>query len=162
MVAPTYAQPVFAFDNIQDAFNLVSQGFEAYQDAATKYNSCRGPSERPAKKQKSYQPDVDILETPTDVVVEIALPGVAKEAINVEYDSESNRIILTGESKRTEAENTKSIRHERPVGKFERVVGLNKQIIHPDRISAAHENGILTLTIPKNTEAETKLKINIL
>lgn len=183
MVSPTYIQPqVFGIDNLSDAFRLVSQGFEAYQNAAAATPTgagrstpspsaqtqashpqaqAQGQSERPVKKQKSYQPDVDILETQQSVIVEVSLPGVQKQDINIEYDAESNRIVLTGTSERVQRQETRSIRHERPSGPFERIVGLNKQAILPDQISATHDNGILTLTIPKNVEAETKRKITI-
>lgn len=168
MVSPVYAQPVFAIENLQDAFNLVSQGFEAYQNATQPDIAPKAAmaddlhKERPLKKVKTFQPDVDIVETSDSVIVEISLPGVDKSEISVEYDFESNRLLITGEAKRVDKEDHKPIRRERPIGPFERIVGLNKQIIYADRISGSHENGILTLTVPKNKELETKRKISIL
>lgn len=163
MVAPAYTTPVFAINNLQDAFELINGGLTAYQNAtAPATQDAETPSQRPSKKQKSHQPDVDIYETASSVIVQTSLPGVDKADINVEYDAESNRIILTGEYKAFQVDEHKTIRRERPVGRFERIVGLNKQSILADKISATHENGVLTLTIPKNSEAETKRKINIL
>ena len=52
--------------------------------------------------KRTWQPDVDLYESADSVIVEIALPGVDKSAINLEFDQKSNRLLVTGESKRRE------------------------------------------------------------
>ena len=158
MVAATYftPQPV-SLTSLEDAFNLVQSGFNAYNEEQT-----HPRSERPSKKVKSYQPDVDLYESSAAVIIEVSLPGVQKSDINLEYDHETNQVIVTGESSRVAQEDRKTIKTERPTGKFERVIGLNKTNVLSGQISATVENGILTLTVPKNLQVESKRKINIL
>lgn len=171
----------FTINNLQDAFDLLSRGFEVYSQAS-------GAGSRPVRvesnsdtpvsptatskgtsppttghKRSSYQPDVDIFETSDAVLVELSLPGVSKTDINIEHDSKMNRVLVFGDSKRShlESEGIKPIRAERSVGHFERVVALGEQVILADQIGAEYKDGVLYITIPKNKEAETKRKIAV-
>lgn len=191
----------FAINNIQDAFDILSRGFEVYSQAtngtstpkahnghglsshrsassstgnihptstsaaATSPAAHATPDVAPqvaGQKRRSYQPDLDITESPESITIDVSLPGVDKSAINIEYDSKSNHVLLSGDFKQIErAEDVRVIRHERPVGKFERVVVLGQQVILPDQISAQYTDGVLIVTVPKNKEAEIKKKISV-
>ncbi|CCG80893.1 Heat shock protein [Taphrina deformans PYCC 5710] len=163
----------FAINNIQDAFDLINRGFEVYSQATTgpkevdhtsKAKSHDGAATAPVivQKRKTHQPDLDVLESAESVTVEVSLPGVEKSGINIEYDTKQNHLILSGDYKTTaRPDEVKVIRHERPNGRFERVVVLGQQVILPDQITAQYTDGVLTVTVPKNKEAETKKKIFI-
>lgn len=175
---------IFSINNIQDALDLFNRGFQVYSNVANGQQPSatpqpQDPTPTPVststtapvavsgqKRARSYQPDVDIFESTDAVLVEVSLPGVDKSGIEIEYDSKANRILLSGTSKRThgadQASEIKVIRTERPVGKFERVIGLGQQVVHSDQISAEYRDGILYLTVPKNKEADTKRRISVL
>ncbi|ORY79386.1 HSP20-like chaperone, partial [Protomyces lactucae-debilis] len=108
-------------------------------------------------------PDLDIYESTTHILVDVVLPGVSKEAVNVEYDQKTNRILISGEvaAPKHSGEEVKLVRQERPIGKFERVVGLNTQQIVPEKIQASFDAGVLSLQVPKDTKSEEKRKISI-
>jgi len=162
---------VFTVNNLQDVFELIGRGFEVYNQAAAikepvaeESTASKSPEPTPlsSHKKRSYQPDLDILETPDAIVVEVSLPGVDKTAINIEYDVKLNQVSLTGDYKRATLEdNVKLIRRERPHTRFERVVGLNSQVVQADLISATYVDGVLTVTIPKNKEAEARKTIRV-
>lgn len=172
----------FTVANIQDAFDLLSRGFEVYSQASGgrpkstvveplviplssngTANSITTPKNGNLKRS-GYQPDLDIFETADAILVEISLPGVSKSEINIEHESKGNQILVSGEVKRSHLDtpDVKAIKIGRPVGHFKRVVNLDDRSILSEQIEAALKDGVLYLTIPKNKAAETKRKIAVL
>jgi len=87
-----------------------------------------------------------------NVVVE--LPGVAKEDVKVTLHD--GVLTVAAERKQPELkENEQWIRNEVSYGKFERSINLPYAVV-AEKISAAHENGILHVTLPKAEEAKPK------
>jgi len=87
-----------------------------------------------------------------NVVVE--LPGVAKEDVKVTLHD--GVLTVAAERKQPELkENEQWIRNEVGYGKFERSINLPYAVV-AEKISAAHENGILHVTLPKAEEAKPK------
>lgn len=98
---------------------------------------------------------VDVLESNGNYVVKADLPGVPKDAINVDIDG--NRVTIRAEIKR-EAEHKdgeRVLRSERYVGSFARSFALTDEI-DDERAQARHENGVLELTLPKKAVAGAK------
>ena len=93
----------------------------------------------------------DILDTGDAFVLEIELPGYQKEDISVSLKTK----YLTIEAKRPaqdEAENkgeveVKYLRRGRVKGDFSRTYTV--QNVDENGITAAYENGVLTVTVPK-------------
>lgn len=50
--------------------------------------------------KRTWQPDIDLYESAESVIVEVALPGVDKSNISLEFDQKANRLLITGEAKR--------------------------------------------------------------
>ncbi len=79
------------------------------------------------------------------------LPGFSKEDIKIDIDD--NTLTLTAE-RHSEHEDEKLkgkyIRCERSYGCYTRSFSLNG--INQDKIEAAYDNGVLTLTLPKEEE----------
>ena len=106
----------------------------------------------------SWAPLVDIFEKGDDMVISAELPGVAKEDIDVQV--ESNTLTLRGERKRkTEQADGETYRMERVYGSFVRSFRLPKTV-DATRIAASFNNGVLTITLPKAEESKPK-KIDI-
>ncbi|KAB2596208.1 16.9 kDa class I heat shock protein 2-like [Pyrus ussuriensis x Pyrus communis] len=100
---------------------------------------------------------VDWKETPEAHVFKADLPGIKKEEVKVEV--EDGRVLqISGErSREQEDKNDKWHRVERSSGKFIRRFRLpeNAKI---DQVKAAMENGVLTVTVPKEEEKKPEVK----
>ena len=104
---------------------------------------------------------VDVKETPEAYTVHAELPGVKKEAIQVEI--EGNEVTISAETRR-EAEkkdgNEKWLRTERFFGKTARRFALPQEIDEA-KANARFTDGVLELTLPKKAVVTgRKLQIN--
>nr|XP_043610533.1 17.3 kDa class I heat shock protein-like [Erigeron canadensis] len=100
---------------------------------------------------------VDWKETPEAHVFKADLPGIKKEEVKVEV--EDGRVLqLSGERNvEKEDKNDKWHRVERSSGKFTRrfILPENAKI---DQVKAAMENGVLTITVPKEQVKKPDVK----
>jgi len=112
------------------------------------------------------KPNVNIIENENDFELQIALPGIAKESINISVDGDlltiSNTTEEKSETKSGENEKeTKFLRKEFSFSSFKRTFTL-PETVNATEINASNENGILTITLPKKEEAKAvKKTINI-
>jgi HSP20 family protein len=96
-----------------------------------------------------FTPLSDIEETDDAYIVDIELPGVKKEDINVEVIDQ--RLVVSGE--RRDSERAGRLRHRsRAWGKFYYEVRLPERV-DPDKVEATLEEGVLHLRVPKNLTA---------
>ncbi|OMO91264.1 hypothetical protein COLO4_18497 [Corchorus olitorius] len=100
---------------------------------------------------------IDWKETPEAHIFKADLPGLKKEEVKVEV--EEGRILqISGErSKEQEEKNDKWHRVERSSGKFLRRFRLPENA-KMDQVKASMENGVLTVTIPKEEEKKPEVK----
>jgi HSP20 family protein len=104
--------------------------------------------------QKAAYPKVNILETDAEIKFVADVAGLTKEEVKVSIkDNEDNTKTLTISGKR-EAEkkddNTRYLLRELKHSYFERSFVINNHIEYDfDNVRAKHENGVLTLSIPK-------------
>ncbi|KAM7277281.1 hypothetical protein ACFE04_019147 [Oxalis oulophora] len=99
----------------------------------------------------------DWKETPEAHVIKADLPGLKKEEVKVEV--EDGRVLqISGErSRENEEKNDKWHRVERSSGKFMRRFGLPENV-KIDQVRASMENGVLTITVPKEEEKKPEVK----
>ena len=101
---------------------------------------------RPARARMAWEPPVDVLETPRDVQVFMALPGVEPERVEAAIDGSD--LVVAGSRVLPTALRTAVIhRLELPQGRFERRVGLP-----PGRYASVRQamaNGCLLITLEK-------------
>ena len=109
----------------------------------------------------------DVHETATAYILQLDVPGVAKEDITVDVDEKSVRIEATFKRASTEpAEGTTgetaatAVLTERVNGSVSRNFRL-PQPVDADQATAHQEHGVLTLTLPKkNATTQKRLAIN--
>ena len=94
----------------------------------------------------------DIRDAGDAYVLEADLPGMKKEDIHIDIDGERLSISAERNAVREEKdENGGNIRCERAYGSFSRSFDISR--IRAGDISAAYEDGVLKLTLPKQTKA---------
>ncbi|XP_031482140.1 17.8 kDa class I heat shock protein-like [Nymphaea colorata] len=100
---------------------------------------------------------IDWKETPEAHVFKADLPGLKKEEVKVEVE-EGRVLQISGErSKEVEETNDRWHRVERSQGKFLRRFRLPENA-KVDQVRAAMENGVLTVTVPKEEVKKPEVK----
>ncbi|KAF3339914.1 class I heat shock protein-like protein [Carex littledalei] len=100
---------------------------------------------------------IDWKETPEAHVFKADLPGVKKEEVKVEVE-EGNVLKISGERRREKEEKNDKWHHvERSSGKFLRRFRLPENA-KVDQVKAAMENGVLTVTVPKEEVKKPAVK----
>ena len=101
-----------------------------------------------ARDGSNWVPAVDIQENDKEILLELELPGIKPE--NVEITAENGVLTVRGEKKGERKEGDENRYHlvERSYGSFMRTFQL-PQGIDEEQINAEFENGILMLHIPK-------------
>ena len=139
-----YWQP---FTEIETLRKQLDKAFD--QRAATRDNS-----------EAAWMPALELADAGDNFVLKAQLPGIDPKDIDVQVTREA--VSLSGE-RRYENTDEKSgcVRSEFRYGKFYRVLPLPAPIQN-DSVQAECKDGILTLTLPKVTEARNKVvKINL-
>ncbi|RXI08869.1 hypothetical protein DVH24_023013 [Malus domestica] len=136
--------------NVFDPFSLdIWDPFEGFGDLANIPSSAR-------ETTAIANTRIDWKETPKAHIFKVDLPGIKKEEVKVEV--EDGRVLqISGErSREQEEKNDKWHRVERSSGKFMRRFRLpeNAKI---DQVKAAMENGVLTVTVPKEEEKKPEI-----
>lgn len=95
---------------------------------------------------------VDLYEDKDNTYVRAELPGVERADINVEMVEDY--LTITAARKTKEGEREESFSFSRSVS----IPGA----VQADKVSAAYENGVLTVTLPKREEAKPrKISVNV-
>eukprot|EP01018_Ginkgo_biloba_P006529 Gb_22138 [translate_table: standard] len=113
---------------------------------------------RPSKEVSAVaSTQIDWKETPDAHIFKADLPGLKKEEVKIEV--EEGRILqISGErSKEEEEKNDKWHSIERSRGSFLRRFRLPENA-KVDEIKAAMENGVLTVTVPKQPQPKPQVK----
>lgn len=99
---------------------------------------------------------VNIKEREEDFVIEMAIPGVKKEDVNIEI--EGNKLIVSAETSH-EIDETKErySRKEFSYGSFTRSFTLPREV-DIDKINASSTDGVLNISIPKPESKKKKVK----
>jgi HSP20 family protein len=104
-------------------------------------------------------PLTDFYENKDGFKIVMNLPGIKKDAINIESDSESMEIRINQEEQKEES-NEKYYIRERRHGKFMRRINF-PCFIDPNNAKLELTNGILTIKVPKAENAKRiSLKVN--
>ncbi|MDA1097975.1 MAG: Hsp20/alpha crystallin family protein [Proteobacteria bacterium] len=113
-----------------------------------------------AKVADYFSPASDAAATDDAYIVEVELPGVKEEDINIEQHG--NMLIVKGDKHSSREEESKNYYFsERTYGAFQRTFRLPADV-EEGGIKASAKDGVLTLYLPKRKEAKaTKRTIQI-
>ena len=104
---------------------------------------------------RQFVPAVDVEEDETHYLVNVEIPGVAKDNIKIEI--KDSVLSISGEKKFERTEKNKNYYlSERSSGRFERRFTLPENV-DADRVEAIHADGVLKVSIPKAEAAKPKV-----
>ncbi len=99
------------------------------------------------------QPAVNIWEQHEAILVEMEVPGVKKDQLDLSVVG--NELSIRIDQPGPEEEGTIYHRRERPVGSFSRVIPLPCEV-DANRVAAELRDGVLTITLPKAESAKPR------
>lgn len=123
-------------------FNRLSSDFER-----TIENMFRSVGPMFMLSERTWKPQMDIYETPDEVIILAEIAGVNKENLEVEINSKAVRI----HGNRAELPRVKNSTYrlaEIQYGKFERILFLPEPI-DTDKVTASYQNGFLQIRLTK-------------
>ncbi len=110
------------------------------------------------QRQRSWAPALDIAEHKDAYLVQVELPGVKPD--DLEITLEDGLLTIQGERNFTQESGDQQFhRIERRYGRFRRSITLPTQV-QADAIEASFEDGLLTVRVPKAEEAKPR-RINV-
>lgn len=103
---------------------------------------------------ESGVPRVNMVDHDNDIEVQVAVPGIKKEELDV---SINNQMITIRANKQEQQEEEKGryFRHEIMRGEFQRTLSLPVDV-DGDKAQASFHDGILKVTIPKAEQSKRK------
>jgi len=116
-------------------------------------------AERKTPGERSWQPPADIYEDETRLIVEIDLPGVPQEAIQVQI--ENGLLLVEGTREPPTGEESLQLQHcERSWGGFSRQFALPPEA-DSARTLASCDLGVLRIVIPKAGPPTGRIEIEV-
>ena len=101
----------------------------------------------------SFNPALDVYETNEGFHVEIALPGIKPDQLDITV--QENVLTISGELKQDQREGRNYHRAERRHGSFSRSISFPTQV-NLEKINASYEYGILKIDVPKAEEVKPR------
>lgn len=110
------------------------------------------PAQPKLARQKEWSPRVDVLESPTSVVVKVELAGVRFSQVMIQYSGDRHALVIRGErTDDTTDSRVPTAPHQLEIdyGQFAREVRLPDVPLVVGESQAQLANGVLTIVIPK-------------
>ena len=106
-----------------------------------------------------FTPHVDACETENGYEIEVALPGIRKEDIAIDF--QEGKLTISGERRFEKKEEGRRYQMlETQYGTFSRSFYLPDNV-NPDKISAQLQDGVLMVSVPKDEHKTMKRQISI-
>ncbi|MCB9850673.1 MAG: Hsp20 family protein [Phycisphaerales bacterium] len=101
----------------------------------------------------TYQPAVDIIESPDELTLFADMPGLRPEDVDIHF--ENGMLTIHGTVAERQPQQTRFLRREYGVGDFERSFRIG-ETIDAEKISAEYVDGVLKLHLPKVAAARPR------
>jgi HSP20 family protein len=111
------------------------------------------PARAAALSNRAWTPPLDVWETEGELVYAFDLPGIPEEKIDVEL--EDSTLTVSGSRERTEMEDGRLFRYERPFGEFTRSVALPEGTADVEA-RAHYANGVLEVHVEKREQSKPR------
>ena len=134
---------------LQDLMVLQDRMNRLFEDATQRRSQSDDEFER-----ADWTPASDIYETDSGYVIALDLPGIDRNALEIDVDD--NRLVVKGTRL---IDHSKQHRSERPCGKFLRTFSV-PAAVDQGKIAAEYKDGVLQVRLPKRSEQKSK-KIDI-
>ena len=134
----------------------------AWSNATRELDSARREMERlfdslhqtAGHRQAGVFPAINVSEDTESVYVRAELPGL--QATDLDVTMEDDTLTISGERKKpVDEEGVSYHRREREWGSFRRSLSLTTRI-DADKVHARHQDGILTVVLPKSADAKPR------
>jgi len=135
---------------LQDLMVLQDRMNRLFEDATERRTQADGDE----FERADWTPASDIYETESEYLIAMDLPGIDREALEIDVDD--NRLIVKGTR---EIDELKQHRTERPRGRFLRTFSVPGSV-DQGKIGAEYKDGVLQIRLPKRSEQKAK-KIDI-
>lgn len=106
-----------------------------------------------------YSPKVNIVETSNNIQLELAVPGIKKDAISIKYDN--GKLNISYEGKEETIDRVNYMHREFSAKPFAKSFSVSAKKINTEEIEAKYENGILTLVLPKREDEKVQPAMQI-
>lgn len=120
-------------------------------------NSMTNGSQENTSAEAALLPPVDVFEDASGITLIADLPGVPKESLTLQLESDS--LTIEGEVRLATPEGMESSHAEVRVPRYRRVFSLSREL-DGEKSVAEFRNGVLKLRIPKAEHAQAR-KIDI-
>jgi HSP20 family protein len=138
---------------LQDLMVLQDRMNRLFEDATQRRGQAGNEDEL---ERADWTPAADIYETETGFMIALDLPGIKRDALEIDIDD--NRLVVKGVRV---VDETRTRRSERPRGKFLRTFAVPASI-NQARIGAEYKDGVLQIRLPKRTEQKAqKIEVKI-
>jgi len=125
---------------LQDRMNRL------FEDATQRRANTDGGDEF---ERADWTPAADIYETESGYAIAIDLPGISRDAVEIDVDD--NRLIVKGTRNVEQSKH----RNERPRGKFVRTFSIPGSV-DQGGIGADYKDGVLQIRLPKRQEQKAQ------
>jgi HSP20 family protein len=113
-----------------------------------------GREEGEEPRPRRWMPALDVTETKDAYLIDVEVPGLRPEDINVTVDQ--GMLTIQGERRSEEEKADRSYhRIERHYGSFRRSISLPRDV-DASRVQATYQNGVLRLEVPKIESGQLK------
>ncbi len=110
------------------------------------------------KKLSTWRPAIELKQGDKNYAVKVQLPGVNKEDIHIDLNNDYLTVSAEiKEEKKETGENAKIHASEFRYGKYIRTISFDNPIKSDDAV-AEFKNGVLSITLPKQTIEKSKTK----
>lgn len=143
------------FDDIEQMRKQMDQMFD---QTFRRFNS--SPLFNQFSQGVSYNPKLDIEENDLEYIVRMDIPGADSSKINASVEDRTLTISGEREEEISQQGAGRQLRGERRLGRFERVLTLPGPV-KQDGMKANYKDGVLTVTIPKDTASPPSSRIPV-
>ena len=120
--------------------------------STTELDTVKKQEQKP-QTQNWRRPRFDVAESDSSFNIEVSVPGVSREGVDVSITGENLNIVARRAN--VDKKGLKVLHQELPESDFRLDLKLNVSIDEKN-VQAKVENGILNLTLPKSAEVKTR------